>query len=71
MQQEPVRIGAAITGLVSAFLVLLVAFGVDLSADQQTAIMGFVGAVIAFAGAMGIGEYIRSKVKPWPGPAGE
>jgi len=67
MQTEPVRIGAAITGLVSALLVFLVAFGVDLSADQQTAIMGVVGAVIAFAGSMGIGEYIRSKVTPWPG----
>jgi hypothetical protein len=36
---------AAITSVVGAFLALLVAFGISLTADQSAAIMGFVAVI--------------------------
>lgn len=56
MRDEPVLV--AITGLVGAGLTLLVAFGVDFTAEQTTAIGGFVAAVYAVA------VLVRSKVRP-------
>lgn len=47
MKNEPVLVGGAVTGLVTATLALLVAFGVDLDSAQQAAILGFVTALIA------------------------
>ncbi len=65
---EPVRLGALIIGVIGAALALLVAFGVDLSADQQTAILGFAAAVIAMASAIGVGEWVRNRVTPVADP---
>lgn len=45
-----VAAGAAITGLVGAVLVLLPAFGINLTSDQSRAILGLVSAVLAAAG---------------------
>lgn len=53
---EPARI----VGLVVAVLALLVAFGVQISTEQQTAIVGAVTAIIVVLGA----EITRSKVTP-------
>lgn len=64
VQREPARIGGAITGAVSAILILLVAFGVQITDAQQTAILGAVGAIIVLAGALGVNEWVRSRVKP-------
>jgi uncharacterized membrane protein len=56
MRNEPVL--TAVTGLVVAGLVLLVAFGVDVTDAQVAAIVGFVAAVYAVAGI------VRQKVTP-------
>ena len=56
MSGEPVL--TAITGLVAAGLALLVAFGVDFTPEQTTAVIGFVAAVYA------VGALVRSKVQP-------
>lgn len=54
--REPARI----VGLVVAGLALLVAFGVDITTEQQTAIVGIVTAILIVLGA----ELTRSKVTP-------
>lgn len=41
------RRGPQITGLVAAAIALATAFGLPLSAEQQAAILGFVGAILA------------------------
>lgn len=41
------RRGPQITGLVAAVIALATAFGLPLSAEQQAAILGFVGAILA------------------------
>ena len=67
-QSEPVRLGALIIGAIGAILALLVAFGVDMSADQQTAILGVTAAIIALASAIGVGEWVRRRVTPLANP---
>ena len=47
LSKEP----ALITGLVAAIITLLVAYGVNITDGQTTAIMGAIGAVIALAQA--------------------
>lgn len=68
IKREPVRLGAAIMALVSAVLVLLVAFGVEITDTQQQAIIGVVGALIAMASIFGVGEWVRRKVTPTAAP---
>ena len=46
VKNEPVALQGAVTGLVLAVLAVLVAFGVDLTQDQQVAILGLVAALI-------------------------
>lgn len=58
MKREPATIIGAITAVVSAVLALLVAFGMDVSEDQQAAILGVVAAVAPLVA----GVLIRSKV---------
>lgn len=45
MKSEPTITITTITTLVSAVFVLLVAFGLDISSDQQTAILAIIGSV--------------------------
>lgn len=47
VKNEPVVVGGLVTGLVTAVLALIIAFGVDLSQEQQVAILGVVTALIA------------------------
>ena len=47
-------------GLTEAVIVLLVAFGVPISADQKAAVIGLVSAVLAIVGAL----VTRSQVTP-------
>ena len=54
--REPARI----VGLVTAALALLVSFGVEISGQQQAAIVGAVIAVLVVLGA----EVTRSRVTP-------
>lgn len=54
--REPARI----VGLVTAAIALLVSFGVELSGQQQAAIVGAVIAVLVVLGA----EVTRSRVTP-------
>lgn len=56
MNSEP----ALIIGAVEAALVLVIAFGVPISADQKLAIVGFVSAAIALIGSV----VIRQNVSP-------
>lgn len=49
MKTEPIVTVATITGLVSAIIALLVAFGVNFTEAQTTAIMGFVGVLAPLA----------------------
>lgn len=51
---------AAIMGLVSAVLVLLVAFGVPLTEEEGKAVTGLFAALLMLAGAL----YVRSKSTP-------
>jgi len=51
---------AIVTGVVTAVIVLAVAFGVPISDDQKSAILGLVSAVLMLAGA----GVVRGKVKP-------
>ena len=64
-QSEPVRLGALIIGAIGAILALLVAFGVDMSADQQTAILGVTAAIIALASAIGGSDRVLHTVQGW------
>lgn len=56
MKNEPVL--TAVTGLVAAALALLIAFGVEFTTEQTTAILGFVAAVYAVA------VIVRARVTP-------
>lgn len=60
MKNEPLVTVASITALVAAALALLVSFGLNLSGDQQTAILGFV----AVAAPLVVAGVARSKVTP-------
>lgn len=53
-------------GLVEAVIVLLVAFGVPISADQKAAVIGLTSAVLAVVGAL----VTRSQVSPVSQPHG-
>lgn len=57
----PVVTVGVVTGLVTAFLALLVAFGVSLTGDQQTAILGLVSVVaplvVAYVGNRTTAEF--------------
>ncbi len=58
MSTEPARLIATITGGVAALIALLVAFGIDLTEDQKTAILG----AVAVAAPIVAGFVIRSQV---------
>jgi hypothetical protein len=58
MYKEPAAIVAAITGAAVALIALVVSFGLDLTNDQQSAILG----VVAVAAPVIAGFVIRSKV---------
>lgn len=60
MKKEPLVTVSVITSIVGAALALLVAFGVDLSEDQSTAIMG-VATVLA---PLVVAAVARAKVSP-------
>lgn len=56
MSKEPVV--SLVLGLIAAGVALLVAFGVDITAEQAGAMATFAGAALA------LGFYVRSKVVP-------
>lgn len=58
MAKEPSAIIGAVSAAVSAILALLVAFGLDLSPDQQSAIL----TVIATVGSLVVGFTVRGQV---------
>ena len=60
---EPVLNSATVKALVSAILGALVAFNVGLTPDQQTAILGLVGAICAIIFAVDA-TWTRSQVSP-------
>lgn len=60
MRNEPAITVASITALVAALIGLLVAFGVELTDDQQKSIL----ALVAVAGPVIAGIVTRSKVTP-------
>lgn len=60
MKNEPVITVASITALVAALIALLIAFGVNLSDQQQAAIMG----VVAVVGPLVAAFIARRKVTP-------
>lgn len=60
MKREPVLTVASITALVSAIVALLVAFGLDLTGDQEKAILG----VAAIVAPILVGLFSRPKVTP-------
>lgn len=65
MKREPVLTSASITALVSAVIALLVAFGLKLNGDQQTAILG----VVAIAAPLVVALVSRPRVTPVATPA--
>ena len=60
MTNEPLVTTATVTAAVSAVLTLLVAFGVDLTEGQTTAILGAVGVAAPLVVAL----VARAKVSP-------
>ena len=60
MNREPVLTPAAISSGVAAVVALLVAFGLELSADQTAAIMG----VVAVVAPLVVAAVGRSRVTP-------
>jgi hypothetical protein len=60
MKNEPLVTVATITALVTACIGLLTAFGLDLTSDQQTAILG----VVAVVAPLVVAAFTRSKVTP-------
>lgn len=60
MRKEPVITVASLTALVAATLGLLVSFGIDVSKDQQNAIL----AVVAVVAPLAVAAFARSKVTP-------
>ena len=60
MKNEPLVTVATITALVGAVIGLLVAFGVPLTSDQQTAILG----VTTVAAPLVVALFVRSRVTP-------
>ena len=60
MEKEPARIIGAITGAATAIIALLVAFGLDLTQEQQAAILG----VVAVVAPVVAGVVIRQHVYP-------
>lgn len=65
--REPLLTAATVTGFVAAVVALLVAFGVDLSGDEQTAILGVAAVVAPFVVAFAA----RGKVTPTADPRAE
>lgn len=64
MKREPAITVATITAVVSALLALGAAFGLNLTADQTAAIVGFVAVVAPLAA----GFITRGKVSPVAAP---
>lgn len=64
MTREPLVTVASITAAVAAVIALVVAFGVHLTGDQQTAILGVVGVVAPAVVAI----VTRPKVTPVDDP---
>lgn len=60
MTKEPARLVAYLVGVVQAGLLVAISFGVNVTQDQLTAILGFIIAV----GAITTAEVVRSKVTP-------
>ena len=60
MRKEPAITVGTVSAAVAAVLTLLVAFGIDVTEEQQTAILG----VVAALGPIVTGLLIRRKVTP-------
>lgn len=60
MTREPLVTVASITAAATAVIALLVSFGLDLTGDQQTAILGVVGVVAPLV----VAALTRSRVTP-------
>lgn len=64
MNREPLLSVATVTAAVSAVLALLVAFGLDVTEDQQNAILGAVAVIAPIV----VGLLARGKVTPVADP---
>ena len=62
MTKEPVLAAATIVSLVGSVVALLIAFGVDLTSQQQAAIVGLTNVVAPLVAAL----FVRAKVSPTP-----
>ena len=60
MTKEPVLAAATIVSLVGSVVALLIAFGVDLTPQQQAAIVGLTNVVAPLVAAL----FVRAKVSP-------
>lgn len=60
MKREPLVTVAGVIAGVTAVLVALVAFGVDVTKDQQTAILG----ITAVVAPLLVAAFVRPKVTP-------
>ena len=66
IKDEPVAFGGAITALVQAVIGVLVAFNIDITPDQQTAILTLTASLVAFT-ALGA-TIARNQVTPVANP---
>lgn len=64
MTREPLWTVAGITGAVAAVLALIVAFGIDVSEDQTTAILG----MAAIVAPLIVAQVTRPRVTPLASP---
>ncbi len=63
-QREPALMANVIIGVVDAAIVLAVAFGLPISPEQRTAILGFASAVLVLVSFLLAGVVVRGRVRP-------
>ena len=66
IQNQPVAVGAGITGLVQAIFGVLISFNLPITQDQQTSIIALITATIGFTAL--IAAIVYGKVTPVSNP---
>ncbi len=70
MKREPVITAAVVVALIEALIVGAVAFGWDITGEQQASLMGIVIAAAAMTAGMVVpvvgAVWARKRVSPWP-----
>ncbi len=63
-QREPAMVYSAIMAVVAEVILLVVAFGIDITPEQQAAVLGTVSAVLILVALLTTGVLVRGQVTP-------